>query len=206
MRRAIQIDQTFPHSYEVEELHELPGNGKFDVPVLYFPRPTGTRPDHDGIWLKIRAANGKSWVGVFAFGYSEPPAISRIVSTADPDRVCVISRGAAYVVSADNPGSWEEIPAIPVLDVRSIPARQLLLFADFTRLAAYGNNGLVWRSPQVCWDELKIVNITQDIIDGVGYDPTNKLRELRRFVVDIETGRSLLPSPVSIDGKPLWKQ
>jgi hypothetical protein len=118
--------------------------------------------------------------------------------------VCVISRGAAYVVNTDNPGSWEQIPVMPVLDVRSIPARQLLVFADFTRLAAYGNNGLVWRSPQICWDELKIHSLADGRIEGVGYDPTSLGKS--RFTVDIDTGRSLLPSPISIDGKPPWNQ
>jgi hypothetical protein len=50
----LEIDLAFPHSYEIEELPELPGTGSFDVPLLYFPPPK-TRPEHDGLWLKIRA-------------------------------------------------------------------------------------------------------------------------------------------------------
>jgi len=89
-----------------------------------------------------------------------------------------------------------------VLEVRSIPDHKILVFGDFTRIAAYGSSGLVWRSPRVCWDELKIVAITYDTIEGTGYDPTT-LGE-SRFLVDLKTGRSLLPSPVSTDGKPVW--
>jgi len=89
----LEVDLAFPHSYEVEEIPELPGTGKFDVPVLYFPRPKN-RPEHDGLWLKIRTASGKSWVGVFAFGYQSPPAFSRVVSFPNQDRACIISRGA----------------------------------------------------------------------------------------------------------------
>jgi hypothetical protein len=199
----MEIDRMFPQSYEVEALPELPGTGTFDIPVVYFPRPTKTRPEHDGIWLKISASSGRSWVGVFGFGYTEPPAASRVISTPDADRVCIISLGAAYIVKADEPDAWEQIPVMPVLEVRSIPEHQLLLFADFTRLAAYGSNGLAWRSPQVCWDELKILNVTSHSIEGVGYDPTNKLGE-SCFAVDIRTGHSLFPSPASTDGKPLW--
>lgn len=127
----MQMDRTFPHSYEVEEWPELLGTGKFNVPVRYFPRPTKTRPEHESV-----------------------------VSTPDLDRACVISRGTAYVVKAGEPDIWEEIPVMLVLDVRPIPELQPLLFADFTRLAAYGSNGLVWRSPQVCWVELKLLNLT----------------------------------------------
>ncbi len=197
----LDIDLTFPHSYEVEELYDLPGTGKFDVPLFYFPRPK-TRPEHDGLWLRVGTESGGSWIGVFAFGYPSPPAFSRVISSPNRDRACIVSNGSAYVVKADEPDSWEQVPVMPVLDLRSIPEHQLLVFADLTRLAAYGTTGLVWRSPRVCWDELRILNVTHDTIEGVGYDPLNPGES--RFAVDIRTGRSLLPSPVSTDGKPLW--
>jgi hypothetical protein len=43
--------------------------------------------------------------------------------------------------------------------------------------------GLVWKSPRLCWDELKIINVTHHTIEGVGYDPTNVGES--RFAVDI---------------------
>lgn len=198
----LDVDFTYPRSYEAEEVREIPGTGKLDVPVLYFPRPVH-RAEYDGLWLRIRTENGKSWIGVFAFGYSSPPAFSRVVSSPDPERVCVVARGAAYLVKADEPERWERIPFTPALDIRSVPAYGLLVLADFTRLAAYGSKGLVWQSPRLCWDELRVVAVSSDRIEGVGSDPTN-LNASRPFAVDIKTGRSLFPSPVSVDGEPLW--
>jgi hypothetical protein len=198
----LEIDLTLPHSYEVQELAELPGNGKFSVPLIFFPPPQN-RPEHDGLWLRVRAASGRGWVGVFAFGYSSPPAFSRVVSSPDPHRVCVISNGAAYLVEAEEPKVWEKIPVTPVLDVRLIPEHGLLVFADFTSLAAYGSTGLAWQSPRVCWDALKIVRVTRETIEGTGYDPT--ISRDSRFVVDLKTGCSLLPPRSSIDGKSISK-
>jgi hypothetical protein len=197
----LEINFEFPHSYEVEEVGDFPGTGKFSIPRLFFPPPKG-RPEHDGLWLKIKAASGRTWIGVFAFGYSSPPAFSRVVSSPDQDRVCVVAKGAAYLVNADEPEAWEQIRLIPVLNVRAIPSEKLLILSDFTRLAACGSNGVVWESPRVCWDELKIATVTSDTIEGSGYDPTTTKES--RFVVDLKTGRSLLPSPVSNDGKPFW--
>jgi hypothetical protein len=199
---VLDIDLSYPRSYEVEELREISGMGKLDEGVFYIPRPK-SRPGHDGLWLKIRAEKGNSWVGVFAFGYGSPPAFSRVLSSPDPDRLCIVSKGAAYIVKAGEPENWEQVPVAPVLDVRLVAEHQLLVFADFSSLAAYGSKGLVWQSPRVCWDELRIVTVTSDRIVGTGYDPTN-LGEPKPFAVDIRTGRSLLPSPVSIDGQPLW--
>jgi hypothetical protein len=204
MRLSPERDMTFPHSYSVESISNLPGNGRLEIPLEDIPRPK-SRAEHDGLWVLIRPASGKSWVGIFAFGYEEPPATSRIV-TPDPDRVCIISPGAAYIVQADDPSTYQQIPVLPVLDVRSIPEHRLLVLADFTRMAAFGRNGILWTSPQVRWDELKILNVTAERIEGVGYDPTNLGGSAQsHFAVETKTGRSLFPSPVSTDGRSLWK-
>jgi hypothetical protein len=199
----LEIDLALPHAYAVEEISELPGTGKFDVPLIFFP-PPGNRSEHDGLWLKVTSASGKRWIGVFKFGYSSPPAFSCVVDSLDSNRVCVISQGAAYIVKADAPEAWEQIPLVPVLDFRVIPKEGLLIFSDFTRLVAYGSSGLAWRSPRVCWDGLKIVSVNRGIIEGIGFDPTNLVSHESRFVVDLKTGQSLLPSPSSTDGEPLW--
>ncbi|HLZ91464.1 MAG TPA: hypothetical protein VKQ28_07095 [Candidatus Acidoferrum sp.] len=195
----VEIDLNLPHFYEIQEIGDFPGTAKFRDPIIYFPCPQEGR-EGAGLWLKVRAASGKSWVGVFAFGYSSPPAFSRVVSSPDPDRVCVIANGAAYIVKSDNPEHWLKIPVIPVLDVRLLPELGLMILSDFTRLTAYRNNTLAWQSPRVCWDDLKIVRITSEAIEGVGYDPTNSITHERPFSVDLETGRTLLGGPSSIDG------
>jgi hypothetical protein len=192
----LEFDFVFPHSYEVEELREWPGTGVFSIPVIYYPPPK-SRPEHNGLWLKVKARSGKAWIGVFAFGYHSPPAISRVLSSPDAGKVCVVSKGSAYVVNAEQPEAWHEIPVTPVLDVRPLLEQKLLVFADFTRLAAYGSDKFAWQSTRLCWDELKITNVTSGIIEGTGYDPTNSLTKLR-FAVDVKTGRSLLPSPLSM--------
>jgi hypothetical protein len=79
-----ELELTFPHSNEVEEPGELPGAGNFCFPLIFFP-PVKGRPEHDGLWLKAKAENGRTWMGVFAFGYSSPPALSRVLSTPEAE-------------------------------------------------------------------------------------------------------------------------
>lgn len=109
-------------------------------------------------------------------------------------------------MNAESPGLWEEVRACPVIDFRLLPEHELLVFSDFTRLAAYGRDGLVWRSPQVCWDDLKITDVTRETIEGTGHDPTNSLKKEMHFAVDLRTGRSLIPPPVSTNGKAIWQK
>jgi hypothetical protein len=196
----LEFDFAFPHDYAVEEFGELPGTGILKVPLIYFPRPK-RRAEHNGEWLKVNAKSGKTWAGAFAFG---PGSRTAVISTPEPNTVCVVSKGAGYVVNAEAPEQWEEVGVCPVTDFRPMPEHKLLVFSDFTRLAAYGNNGLVWRSPRVCWDGLKITNVTTETIEGTGYDPTDSMTQEMRFVVDLKTGCSLIPAPISIDGKAVW--
>ena len=198
----LSIDLQLPHSYEIEEVPELPGTGTWNVPLFYFPRPT-MRSEHDGLWLRVQPRNCKSWVGVFAFGFASSPTNSRVLSTCDPERLCVVSRGIAYIVTADTPDHWEQVPIEPVLDVRYIPEHELLVFADFTRLTAFDSAGIRWTSPRLCWDDLKIVTVSNGIIEGIGYDPTDSSSQ-SRFAVNARTGEPLYPAPTSVDGRALW--
>jgi hypothetical protein len=196
-KALLDVDFTFPRSYDVEEVSEFPGSGRFDVPVFYIPRPKN-RPEHDGLWLKIKPQTGKSWIGVFAFDYG----ITRVLSSPDPHCACVISKGTAYLVNSEHPEACEQLKIRPVRDARSVADHQLLLLANFTSLLAQGRSGLIWRSPHLCWDELTILSITHDTVEGIGYDAISQGQS--RFAVDIRTGRSLLPSPTATDGRPLW--
>ena len=62
----------------------------------------------------------------------------------------------------------------------------MILFADYITITAYGQNGVVWRSERLCWDDLKIIGIDRDEIIGCGYDPTSSSEG--RFVLDLFTG------------------
>jgi hypothetical protein len=104
-KRMTQLEMVFAHTYEVSEFPELPGSGWGKTPVHYFPR-TQTRPEHDGIWIKVVPSTGLPWVGVFDFGYGVPPAISAILSAPNPGVLCVVSAGAGYLVKSDEPDAW----------------------------------------------------------------------------------------------------
>lgn len=192
----LDFDLSFPHSYAIEEIGDFPGDGKFPFDVHYIPDPR-TRKEHEGLWLKVSSRNCEPWIGVFAFAYDSPPALTRIVSTPHPDQACIVAKGGAYLVKAADPHPSKTVPILPVLDIRPIVHKNLVIFSDFIRLAAIGENGIAWQSPRVCWDNLKILTVTENSVEGIGYDPTSAPHEMR-FAIDLNTGRSLLPLPLSL--------
>lgn len=178
-----ECDLTFPHSYRLTAPPELPGSGKGELAVYYYPPPS-VRPERNGLWVRCCPEFGDDWIGVFANEYGSPPAVSRVLSTPDPNRLCVISGGRGYIVNNLRPTEWETIPVFPITYACSVPDRRFLVFSDFGRLTAW-NGGVVWVA-NVAVDGLTITSLTADWIEGYGYDPG--LGANAPFVVEMGTG------------------
>jgi hypothetical protein len=185
MPADVTIDLTFDHSYAVIQLTELPGDGKHSP--IYFPGASRTG-GKDGVLLKFTRANGAQWTGCFAFGDYQ---LCGVFALPNPDCVCVVSNGAGYWVYVNEPEKSSEMRVFPIRDVRVIPDAQILLFADFTSLSAFGPDGQLWKH-QVCWDDLKIQDIQGGVARGVGYDPTNRKQSTAEFAIELATGRVLV--------------
>jgi hypothetical protein len=162
---SIEIRLDFPARYEVSAAPELPGA----LPVFYFPGGTQTG-GADGLLVKVSSPDAGEWVGVFAFGYSSHKAKSGIYSCPDERMVCVVSRGRGYMARADDPSAWQQVKSYPVMDVRPIPQESLVVFADYTRLTAYGRSGVAWQTTELSWDGIKIVDIYGDSVRGTAWD------------------------------------
>ena len=185
MPADVTIDLTFDHSYAVIQLTELPGDGKHSP--IYFPGASRTG-GKDGVLLKFTRANDAQWTGCFAFGDYQ---FCGVFALPNPNCVCVVSNGAGYWVYVNEPEKSSEMRVFPIRDVRVIPDAQILLFADFTSLSAFGPDGQLWER-QVCWDDLKIQDIQGGVARGVGYDPTNRKQSTAEFAIELATGRVLV--------------
>jgi hypothetical protein len=185
MPTDVTFDLTFPHSYTINRVTELPGNGQH--PPIYFPGAT-TAGGRDGLLLRFASANGEEWSGCFAFGDYE---FCGVFAVPDPDCACIVSRGAGYWVKVREPQKSFPMRFFPIRDVRIVLDARALLLADFTSLCAFGCDGQLWEH-RVCWDDLKIQDIREGIVRGVGYDPTNRKRSVSEFAVELATGRVLV--------------
>ena len=180
----MHIDLSFPHEYEAEVLDELPGMpGR--VPQLYFPG-SAQSGGHDGVLVQVGLGEGPSWIGTFAFG-GWHNGLTAMFSCPDGRSLCIVAAGNGYIVRADDPRCWQKLPALPIIDARSIKDRQLLVFADFTKLVAYGPQGLVWITERLSYDGITISEVTSDNIRGIAWDAPN-LSSVA-FSVDLGSGK-----------------
>jgi hypothetical protein len=179
------INLTFPHDYEVEVLAELP-SGQDGAKTFYFPggKESG---GHDGVMAKIiPGGNDKPWFGLFSFGERKGKRINGIFSCPERNKLCVVAAGRGYIVSANSPGSTNEVPALPITDVRLVLENGLLLFADFTKIIALGRSGLAWKSHRLSWDGVQISGVDSNCVWGQGWDPTSS--SFTEFKLDLQDG------------------
>jgi hypothetical protein len=196
----IQVDLAFPHNYEIQEPPELPGSGRSSLPLYYFPR-LGARPERDGFWIHVIPANGKPWLGVF--GGDGGTNFTRVFSTPDPDRFCVIAQGEAFLVLAASPDQWKQIWRNLVTYACPVAECGLIVLATFDGLAALDRSGVAWENRSLCCDDLRVIHADAERIEGTGYDPMNESTDIH-FSLDTKTGNSLIEAPRSMNGKPLW--
>ncbi|GIW85606.1 MAG: hypothetical protein KatS3mg107_1266 [Gemmataceae bacterium] len=177
----------FPTTYVAEEQ-------PYSRPSISFHSPK-TQTAQEGLVLetasgpkmrvKVITGQGEVWVGEFEPG---PGGLTGIFATPCPDDLCVVNAGYAYRVPTLTPEGYEFIPAIPVKDVVRVPGKDILVFVDYVRLTAIGPAGLLWQSPDVSWDGIRLVEVSSASIRGLGWDsPANREVE---FVVDAETGHT----------------
>jgi len=70
--------------------------------------------------------------------------------------------------------------------VRAVYAHRIIVFADYTRLWAYGAAGLKWKASHMAWNDIKITEITSTSILGEYWDASREATA--NFVVNLATG------------------
>lgn len=158
----------------VEIISEL----KNGCDVYYYPGAS-TAGGRDGIIVFFESNPGIKWQGIFAFGDVSKNGVTGVFNLSGSDKYYVISRGAGYVVSLNNPLDCEEIDSIPILDVRVLDDLQIIIFADYTGLVVYNSEGIAWRNDHLVHDGFKIIGIENSILTGECLD-TNTI-----FQVDL---------------------
>lgn len=153
--------------------------------VYYYPGAS-IEGGRDGIIVYFVSNEGIKWQGVFAFGDISNNGISGIFNLSESDKFYIVSRGAGYIISVNDPMNWDEIDPIPILDARILDILQIIVFADYTGLVAYNKDGIAWRSARLVHDGFKIISVKNSILTGEYFDPRNDENAI--FEVDLSTG------------------
>lgn len=189
MPLGVKLDFVYSRNYEVTILDVAPPIHPVEKLHHY---PTGLEEgDRAGAYLRVVPSQSeiKPWYGFFALGFDSDKVVNLVCSCPDPDSLCVIAGGYAYVVKANDPAQWFRIEQRPVVDVRADTESNLLLFAGFTTISAVGHEGLRWTTGRLSWEGVTITKIGGGKLRGRGWDAMSDKEE--PFEVDLLTGKHI---------------
>jgi len=185
MKPQFRLDFTFPRNYEAKILPSAPPAHPLEK--LYHYPVELEEGDRSGAYLRVVPRVSPAWSGFFALGFESDQVINALYSCPDPDSLCVVAGGYAYVVKVTDPASWFRVEQRPVIDIRPVSELELLLFTGFTTISAVGRAGLKWTTERLSWDGISITEINGNKLQGLGWDAlTDKQAP---FEVDLQTGK-----------------
>jgi hypothetical protein len=180
----MRFDFRFPRNYEVRVLPAAPPVHPLEK-LHHYPVEL-EEGDRAGTHVRVVPQAGTAWFGFFAQGFDSSQVLNAVLSCPDPDSICVISGGYAYVVNTSDPQRWSRIEQRPVTQFVTLPRESKILFVGFTSITALGQEGIVWTSKRLSWEGVSIGEIRAGVLHGTGWDALSD--EERPFEVNLETG------------------
>ncbi|HEY5054889.1 MAG TPA: hypothetical protein VII58_01940 [Acidobacteriaceae bacterium] len=188
---------SFPHTWRAEVLTTAP----LIAPVRQFiyPRPVPGEEDalaRGALQVLIHPESGGDFLATCALGFTDPSMPTGLWSCPNPEELCAVAGGYAYVIDAAAPEQSTQVPLRPVVELLPVIAspvleHDLLLFAGFHSVLAWGKEGIAWQTARLSWEGLRLAGIRADEdgaprLLGLGWNMhTDKEVE---FAVDLRTG------------------
>jgi hypothetical protein len=181
-------ENPFTQNWSAEVLKSPP----LIAPARQFTYPQQIAGEEDALargalQLLVRPATGGTFLATCALGFTNPAMPTGVFTCPDPQEMCAIAGGYAYIVNTTQPEHCTHIPLKPVVEVRTLIAQQLLLFVGFHSIAAWGRNGLAWETARLSWEGVRINTIDGNVLHGSGWNMLTD-REVT-FSVDLLTGQ-----------------
>jgi hypothetical protein len=178
----------FPHKWSVDILKTPP----LIAPARQYIYPKQIAGEEDALargalQLMVRPASGGTFLATCALGFTDPAMPTGVFASPDPDEMCAVAGGYAYLVDTTKPEHCTPIALKPVVAVRPLVPQELLLFVGFHSIVAWGRNGFAWESGRLSWEGVRILNINGNVLHGVGWNLLTD-REVA-FSLDLLTGQ-----------------
>lgn len=179
--------EAFPHPWTVTPLTAPP----LIAPARQFTYPFHIPGEEDALargalQFLLRPGDGSAtFLATCALGFRDPAVPTALLASPNPREICAIAGGYAYLIDTADPTRCTHIPLRPVTAVLATP--DLLVFAGFHTLHAWGAAGTAWTTPRLSWEGVHLGPRVGNTLHGTGWD----MRTDRDcpFTVDLLTGQ-----------------
>ena len=189
---APTFNGSFPHNWTAEILPQRP----MILPSRHYIYPAIAEEVEKGaleVLIQQTAEESQSksqpFLATCALGFRDPAAPTGIWSMPNPDWLCAVSGGYAYLIDVPNPNNFEMLQYRPVLEVLPFPAGNLILFIGHHAILAWGTNGESWQSQRLSSEGITIDSVEESKLHGHGWDlMTDKDTP---FILSLATGQRI---------------
>ncbi|MEO8870849.1 MAG: hypothetical protein ABI357_08460 [Granulicella sp.] len=161
------------------------------LPARYFTYPMRVAGEESALargalLLMVKPEQGVSFLAICARGFRSESMPTGVFACPNPQEMCAVAGGYAYLVNMNTPERCTQIGLKPVVSVLVSEARRLLIFVGFHSIVAWGAAGLAWETAKLSWEGVRIVELGDETLVGFGWDlMTDQEVEFR---VDLRTG------------------
>lgn len=164
---------------QYEILNSLPAYGPMYISITHTNEPFYS----EGFVVRFYKSDGTEWVANFQLGWTN---FSKVFDFTEHKTVIVVAGGQGYVMSPDS-----ETPkftfGLTISEALQTDNRSLV-FADNNNIIFFDNsNGEVWHSCRISWDGIKDLKLSDNILYGKSFDPTNSIQEWSDFSINLKT-------------------
>jgi hypothetical protein len=182
---ASVVDFSFPHRWRAEILAARP----LILPPRHFVYPREAEEIERGaleVLIRPDAVGAEPFLATCALGFRDSAVPMGLWSTPNPEEICAVSGGYAYVIDTAAPERFAMIEHRPVLEVRPVADAGLLLFVGHRSIVAWGREGLAWESEKLSDEGITITTVEGGLLRGLGWEMRSDTEEA--FALDLKTG------------------
>ncbi|NYF53057.1 hypothetical protein [Tunturiibacter gelidoferens] len=187
LNQATDASEKFAQNWTAEILKTAP----LIAPARQFIYPRQIAGEEDALargalQLMVQPANGGAFLATCALGFTNSKMPTGVFACPNPQEMCAVAGGYAYIVDTIQPEHCTHIEMKPVVETHPLVTQGLLLFVGFHSMIAWSAGGIAWETARLSWEGVRIIGIEGNTLHGVGWNLLTD-REVA-FQVDLLTG------------------
>lgn len=177
------LNFAFAYTWKAEILAARPAI----LPARHFVYPAVVEEVERGaLEVFVHPKTGAPFLATCALGFRDSIVPTGIWSAPNPNELCAVSGGYAYLIDTTRPEQFTLLPYRPVLQIYPASDPRLLLFVGHRTILAWGEKGEAWQSPKLSDEGVTVSSIEEKTLSGLGW---NILSDKETpFALDLRTG------------------
>lgn len=182
------LNFSFPRRWQAEALAARP----MILPAHHYVYPREAEEVERGaleVLVRPEAKDAQPFLATCALGFRDPAAPTGLWSTPNPEQLCAVSGGYAYLIDTTAPERFSMIAYRPVLQVLPAVAEGLLLFVGHRSILAWNAQGQAWESQKLSDEGVTVTGIENGFLRGTGWELISDKETA--FALDLRSGLRL---------------